>query len=547
MQRSRSPFAAHQRKKSPRGYSPRKSPFARGSSPKKGRRSPFARGSSPKKGRRSPFACGSSPKRMSPASRSSFACGSSPKGSRWEVTKSPRMSPFARGPSPRKSPFAVKSMKYHLPACYQGYGNSDGSVCRQAKSEYYKKPCYGPKTKDGRPMSCDPGLDEIPQKHCYWGWRNTIWGDKCQHNQFPMKDGKDPNIRCMGGGPNCLVKPKYKDFKNSVSKTSAECYSGFMHGAGKKDPICRRLLKPTKYSNTQCFGPKGKDGKRPTSCDLTNILTEKQIELISTDEQLALTSTKTDKEIYNLARQLCIDYNDQKPSSKNPVELFLTLLKQYSKMYNLSLIDEGKITNNCKTMCLPELELTSTQEDKFEIVSELPQEEQPEALKKLLEKNPEIEQKMVGSSIIGSALTSMSNNKLATVGTAATVAAGLGAAFLLHGEENKTEKVKELAKDFVGYLQTGFAQGKTQFTNLLGNIKEFASSARDTAKSTKEAIDSTKEAAQAAVNPLGTVAGAFTELGGAFMDGVGDVKKTLLETSSAAGAPVVSDGKLATG
>ena len=257
MQRSRSPFAAHQRKKSPRGYSPRKSPFARGSSPKKGRKSPFARGSSPKK--------------MSPARRSPFACGSSPKVSRWEVTKSPYKSLFSREDSPRKSPFAVKGMTYHLPACYKGFSGANGNVCRQKATKYYKKDCYGPKTKAGRPDHCDPGVEETPSdKECYWGWRNTIWGDTCQREKFPvMKDGNDPNIRCMGGPPKCVVTPKYKAFSPDSVKKSAECYSGFQHRKGFKDPICRRLEKATKYSDTPCFGPKGKDGKRPESCEKT--------------------------------------------------------------------------------------------------------------------------------------------------------------------------------------------------------------------------------------------------------------------------------------
>jgi len=272
MQRSRSPFAAHQRKKSPRGYSPRKSPFARGSSPKKGRKSPFACGSSPKRmspASRSSFAYGSSPKNMSPARRSPFACGSSPKGSHWEVTKSPYKSLFSREPSPRKSPFAVKGMKYHLPACYQGFSGANGNVCRQKKTKYYNKDCYGPKTKAGRPDHCDPGYETQLEKPCFWGWRNTIWGNTCQKEKFPVKDNNDPNIRCMGGGPTCLVKPKYKTFSPDSVKKSAECYSGFMHRKGFKDPICRRLAKATKYSDTQCFGPKGKDGKRPESCEKT--------------------------------------------------------------------------------------------------------------------------------------------------------------------------------------------------------------------------------------------------------------------------------------
>jgi len=294
MQRSRSPFAAHQRKKSPRASSPRKSPFARGSSPKKmspARKSPFACGSSPKKmspasrssfasgfspkkmspARRSPFAYGSSPKNMSPVRRSPFACGSSPKVSPWEVTKSPYKSLFSREDSPRKSPFAVKGMTYHLPACYKGFSGANGNVCRQKATKYYKKDCYGPKTKAGRPDHCDPGVDDTPKdKDCYWGWRNTIWGDKCEKEKFPvMKDGNDPNIRCMGGPPKCVVTPKYKTFSPDSVKKSAGCYSGFQHRKGFKDPICRRLEKATKYSDTPCFGPKGKDGKRPESCEKT--------------------------------------------------------------------------------------------------------------------------------------------------------------------------------------------------------------------------------------------------------------------------------------
>jgi hypothetical protein len=446
MQRSRSPFAAHQRKKSPRGYSPRKSPFARKSSPKKGRRSPFA--------------CGSSPRKASPPRKLPFACGSSPKGSRWAVTKSPRMSPFARGPSPRKSPFAVKSMKYHLPACYQGYGNNNGSVCRQTQSEYYNKPCYGPKTKDGRPMACDPNLDETPQPPCYWGYRNTIWGDKCQHNPFQMKDGKDPNIRCMGGGPKCLVKPKYKDFKNSVSKTSAECYSGFMHGKGKKDPICRRLLNPTKYSNTQCFGPKGKDGKRPKSCDLTNTLTKEQIAL--------------------LAVEICKDYHNQDFMNLSASEKYIKLMENHKKNFQLTTGDEVKLMAKIKNTCFEEIKFTPEEAVIFDTAIKLPEEEQAKAFEEIQKTNPQILEKLEKATEVGGVISRFTdfvkNNKKtsAAIASAAAVTGLLATDLLTSGfdiSETKSakilnkglEKIKGLGETY-NYVKEGITSAKNIVT-----------------------------------------------------------------------------------
>ena len=434
MQRSRSPFAAHQRKKSPRGYSPRKSPVARGSSPKKGRRSPFACGSSPKRmspASRSSFAYGSSPKKMFPARRSPFACGSSPKGSRWAVTKSPYKSLFSREPSPRKSPFAVKSMKYHLPACYKGYGNSDDSVCRQTKSEYYNKPCYGPKTKDGRPMYCDPGLDEDPQKPCYWGYRNTIWGDRCEPIPFPDKDGKNPNVRCMGGGPQCLVKPKYKDFKNSVSKTSAECYSGFMHGKGKKDTVCRRIEKATKYSDKPCFGPKGKDGKRPKSCDMTNNLTEKQIDL---------TNNLSDDDINILANQICKVFKDEDYLNLSVMEKYNALKKTHASELILTPGDDIKLFNKISNTCFTKTILTPTETVAIQEISALPAEKQKEAFEAL---PPETIEKITEAVEAGGLFAQMSRNPGTTLaaGAVAVATAGAIAYDLLKGENSNIKSV----------------------------------------------------------------------------------------------------------
>ena len=149
-----------------------------------GRKSPFGCGSSPKmlrwnvtkSPRKSPFARKFSSRKASPPRKSPFACKSSPRGSRWAVTQSPYKSLFSRGPSPRKSPFAVKSMECHSPANYGGYDDPD-NIFRQQNSKYY------------------PDLDKTPNSPCFWGYKNTIWGDSCQRKPFQINDCKDPNIR----------------------------------------------------------------------------------------------------------------------------------------------------------------------------------------------------------------------------------------------------------------------------------------------------------------------------------------------------------------
>ena len=434
MQRSRSPFAAHQRKKSPRGYSPRKSPFARGSSPKKGRKSPFARGSSPKK--------------MSPARRSPFACGSSPKVSRWEVTKSPYKSLFSREDSPRKSPFAVKGMTYHLPACYKGFSGANGNVCRQKATKYYKKDCYGPKTKAGRPDHCDPGVEETPSdKECYWGWRNTIWGDTCQREKFAvMKDGNDPNIRCMGGPPKCVVTPKYKTFSPDSVKKSAECYSGFQHRKGFKDPICRRLEKATKYSDTPCFGPKGKDGKRPESCEKTTTNKTNSAECYSgfmhgkkgkRCSRLAkatkysntpcfgpkkngirptscdiTTQNFTEEELTELAKSICDFYannkkkydEDYKPEKK--VKKLISKAKQFTTK-NLSIADKLKLVEKLNHSCF---ELAFTKEEKVIYDANANANGDQVKTKAMYEQYPEIKRKFKTAQAIGKEIAFYKNS-----------------------------------------------------------------------------------------------------------------------------------------
>ena len=434
MQRSRSPFAAHQRKKSPRGYSPRKSPFARGSSPKKGRKSPFARGSSPKK--------------MSPARRSPFACGSSPKVSRWEVTKSPYKSLFSREDSPRKSPFAVKGMTYHLPACYKGFSGANGNVCRQKATKYYKKDCYGPKTKAGRPDHCDPGVEETPKDNdCYWGWRNTIWGDTCQREKFAvMKDGNDPNIRCMGGPPKCVVTPKYKTFSPDSVKKSAECYSGFQHRKGFKDPICRRLEKATKYSDTPCFGPKGKDGKRPESCEKTTTKKTNSAECYSgfmhgkkgkRCSRLAkatkysntpcfgpkkngirptscdiTTQNFTEEELTELAKSICDFYannkkkydEDYKPEKK--VKKLISKAKQFTTK-NLSIADKLKLVEKLNHSCF---ELAFTKEEKVIYDANANANGDQVKTKAMYEQYPEIKRKFKTAQAIGKEIAFYKNS-----------------------------------------------------------------------------------------------------------------------------------------
>lgn len=282
-------------------------------------------------------------------------------------------------------------------------------------------------------MSCDPDMDETPQLPCYWGWRNTIWGDRCQHNPFPMKDGKDPNIRCMGGGPKCLVKPKYKDFKNSVSKTSAECYSGFMHGAGKKDPICRRLLKPTKYSNTQCFGPKGKDGKRPTSCDLTNTLTDEQIDLF--------------------AVEICKDFHNQDFKHLTASEKYIKLMENHKKNFQLTTGDEIKLMAKIQNTCFEEIPFTPEEAVIFNTAIQLPEKEQAKAFEEIQKTNPQILEKVEKATAVTGVISRFTdfvkNNKKTSAAVAGVTAlTGLLAADLLQagGVPGDTQTAKILNK-----------------------------------------------------------------------------------------------------
>ena len=147
---------------------------------------------------------------------------------------------------------------------------------------------------------------------------------------------------------------------------TADCYSGFMHGQGKKDPTCRRLSKPTKYSNTKCFGPKGKDGRRPTSCDLT--------------------ITLTDEEIDDLANKMCQFFEDFKNREYyvkySPAEKYAILRKIYLKDLKLTTGDELKLLDKVKATCLKDLKLTPSQTNIVVEIAKLPAKKQIQELSK---------------------------------------------------------------------------------------------------------------------------------------------------------------------
>ena len=219
-----------------------------------------------------------------------------------------RKLPFARKKSPQKSPFSVKKIKYHSTACYSGFMHGNGKkdpICRRLSkpTKYSNTKCFGPKTKDGkRPMSCGEEM-------------------------------------------------------------TADCYSGFMHGNGKKDPICRRLSKPTKYSNTKCFGPKGKDGRRSTSC-----------------------KNLSDEEIDDLANKMCTffeDFKDREDYVKySPAEKYAILREIYLKDLKLTTGDELKLLNKVKATCLKDLQLTPNQRNIIVEIAKLPAKKQIQELSK---------------------------------------------------------------------------------------------------------------------------------------------------------------------
>jgi hypothetical protein len=176
-----------------------------------------------------------------------------------------------------------------------------------------------------------------------------------------LKPTKYSNVACFG--------PKTKDGKRPMScgeEMTADCYSGFMHGQGKKDPICRRLSKPTKYSNVACFGPKGKDGRRPTSCDLTNTL--------------------NDEEIDDLANKMCQFFEDFKNREDyvkySPVEKYAILREIYLKDLKLTTGDELKLLDKVKATCLKDLKLTPSQTNIVVEIAKLPAKKQIQELRK---------------------------------------------------------------------------------------------------------------------------------------------------------------------
>jgi len=143
----------------------------------------------------------------------------------------------------------------------------------------------------------------------------------------------------------------------------ANCYSGFMHGQGKKDPICRRLSKPTKYSDKQCFGPKGKGGRRPTSC-----------------------KNLSDEEIDDLANKMCTffeDFKDREDYVKySPAEKYAILREIYLKDLKLTTGDELKLLNKVKATCLKDLQLTPNQRNIIVEIAKLPAKKQIQELSK---------------------------------------------------------------------------------------------------------------------------------------------------------------------
>jgi hypothetical protein len=176
------------------------------------------------------------------------------------------------------------------------------------------------------------------------------------------KPTKYSNVACFG--------PKTKDGTRPMScgksMENANCYSGFMHGQGKKDPTCRRLSKPTKYSNTKCFGPKGKDGRRPTSCDLT--------------------ITLTDEEIDDLANKMCQffeDFKNRKDYVKySPAEKYAILREIYLKDLKLTTGNELKLLDKVKATCLKDLKLTPSQTNIVVEIAKLPANKQIQELSK---------------------------------------------------------------------------------------------------------------------------------------------------------------------
>ena len=144
---------------------------------------------------------------------------------------------------------------------------------------------------------------------------------------------------------------------------TADCYSGFMHGQGKKDPTCRRLSKPTKYSNTKCFGPKGKDGRRSTSC-----------------------KNLSDEEIDDLANKMCTffeDFKDREDYVKySPAEKYAILREIYLKDLKLTTGDELKLLNKVKATCLKDLQLTPNQRNIIVEIAKLPAKKQIQELSK---------------------------------------------------------------------------------------------------------------------------------------------------------------------
>jgi hypothetical protein len=361
-----------------------------------------------------------------------------------------------------------------------------------------------------------------------------------------MKDGKDPNIRCMGGGPKCLVNPKYKDFKNSVSKTSAECYSGFMHGAGKTDPICRRLPKPTKYSNTQCFGPKGKDGKRPTSCDLTNTLTDEQIDLTNNlvEEQIKL--IRSDEELDKLERKICKKINRMKPTIDNANSIYQKILNEYVQKLQLTNEDQYKIFLKVGKTCLKPFQLSSTQEDQLEYVAELPQEKQAEALKQVLENDPNIAKKIVAtSSMTGNMVNTLVNNPGKAVAGLSALAGVVGAGLLMAKSDNPKEDVQKLLTNVVSGFNTlkdfvteKAVLAKEGIQKLTGGVKEITNDLQQ-ARNLATGEFFAPLAEQASI--LGSQAGDLAEV---VMDNVGMGN---LKAAGAAGEPVVAADKLTTG
>jgi hypothetical protein len=354
-----------------------------------------------------------------------------------------------------------------------------------------------------------------------------------------VKDGKDPNIRCMGGGSKCLVNPKYKDFKNSVSKTSAECYSGFMHGAGKKDPICRRLLKPTNYSNTQCFGPKGKDGNRPKSCDLTNTLI---------DAQIGLTNNLTDAQINMVAKEICENFDHSDNANLEADRVYEKLIREYKE--HISFADEVKIMAKMKAAnCFKTLEITPNQGNEIEEITQLPPDKQIEALENLIQADPDLEKKIVETSRLTNILSPLVNNPVkSALGLGAVGAAALGATFLINSEDTLSDNAKNLVafalektgelRDFTGKATT--AAGKF-FKKSTKQVKNFINTYNDPT-GIKGAVSSLTEGATTMQNEGGALLGAVAEGLGTIQDSATSLASGLGlggSTAPTAGASVI--------